>query len=370
MKKVSRKMVGGALMVAAIASVFLIDWNPEVEEPPPPIRPLKTLVVGTMDAGVKWQYPGKVSASEEAEMAFEVAGTVQDLLVNEGDRVTAGMVLARLDPSDYTNAVKSAQAELQRSEAQLSRVKQAAKSNAVSQQEVSDAQASYDKADAEFSIRQKALADTEIKAQFDGVIARTYVKQFENVRAKAPILNLQNIQRVEIQASIPEARVALVDPEKRKAGNSDIRFTAAFDFFKDRTFELEVKEFSTEADPVTQTYSATFVMEAPKDVTILPGMTAMVSEEGAPDQAPAADGALLVPLDMVPVDGLGQYFVWVLEQGDGEVHAVTRRDVSVGEITGDSIAVASGLSKGDRIAAAGVHILVEGQQVRLLESGS
>ena len=121
-----------------------------------------------------------------------------------------------------------------------------------------------------------------------------------------------------------------------------------------------------EADPATQTYAATFIMPAPDDVTLLPGMTATVTEHRKrTDQAD--DSGYAVPLDVVPIDGSGQYFVWsVKESVEGEL-TVHRVDVKVNKLTRDSILVTQGLSRGDRIAAAGVHLLQEGQQVRLLK---
>ena len=365
------KICGGVLMVAAVLSVYLIDWRHEPEEEPTPIRPLKTIVVGELHAGTEWQYPGRASAGEQATVAFEVSGMVKELLVKEGDMVESGRLLATLDDRDYQNALRSSQAELDRAKSQLDRMQLAAESNAVSEQEVTNAQAAFDKAQAELDIRAKAVEDTKLKARFAGTVATTFVQAFENVQAKQKILSLQNLQRIEIKASIPEARLALVDPSARARGHKreqTSEFYATFDYFPDRAFQLEVKEFSTEADEATQTFLATFIMDAPTDVTILPGMTAMVSEKMLSKKEFAEDAALLLPLDAVPVDGLGQYFVWILEQDAGDVYAVTRRDVTVDEMTGASIKIKSGISKGDRIAAAGVNILLEGQKVRLLSS--
>ena len=366
--RLASKVVGLAVMIAAVVSVFLIDWKTGVEAEPPPIRPLKTLIVGDVYAGAQWEYPAKVNASEEARLAFDVSGTIQQFLVKEGDEVTAGQALARLDARDYENAVKSAEAERNRSKAQLSRMEAAAKSNAVSKQEVSNAKAAFDKAEAELSIRRKALEGTEIKAAFDGMIAVTYVKQFETVRAKEPVLSLQNVARIEVKANIPESRVAHSNPEHREANRKHFKFSAEFDYFPGRRFPLTLKEFSTEADAMTQTYTATFLMDAPRDVTILPGMTAVVSEDEGNVKLKETRSGFLVPLDVVPVDGLGTYFVWILQELEGGIYQVARQDVTVGEMTGHQIVITSVVNKGDRIAAAGVHVLTEGQRVRLLSS--
>ncbi len=362
--KSKKHLVGGLIVAAAAFSVFFIDWKPGTDEPAPVIRPLKTLEVGATFAGTEWQYPGKVAAGEEATLSFEVGGKIQELSVKEGEEVSKGQVLARLDDRDYRNAAASARAEVDRSQAQYDRVKEAAAAKAVSEQELSNARAALDKAKAQLDIQQKALEETVLTARFAGTIARTYVKGFENIQAKQNIILLQNMERIEIIAAIPEARLAHVDPAKRndEEVKKDLGLYAQFDYFPGRSFPLEPKEFSTEADPMTQTFTATLAMDTPKDVTILPGMTATVFE--TPKQQTAAE--LLVPLSAVPVDGVGQYYVWLLKDAGEGVLEATRRDVTVGEITGPNIVITSGLERGQRIAAAGVHILVEGQQVRPL----
>ena len=74
-----------------------------------------------------------------------------------------------------------------------------------------------------------------------------------------------------------------------------------------------------------------------------------------------------MPLDAVPVDAVGHYYVWRVVPVEGDVYRVERRPVQVGPMTMDRVLVTEGLEKGDRIALAGVHILREGTQVRLLE---
>jgi multidrug efflux pump subunit AcrA (membrane-fusion protein) len=84
--------------------------------------------------------------------------------------------------------------------------------------------------------------------------------------------------------------------------------------------------------------------------------------------AEATASGFEVPLDAVPVDEIGQYYVWRVVPVQGEVYQVERRNVQVGPMTLNRVLVTGGLEKGDRIALAGVHILTEGTQVRLLET--
>ena len=72
-----------------------------------------------------------------------------------------------------------------------------------------------------------------------------------------------------------------------------------------------------------------------------------------------------MPVDAVVVDGVGGYYVWKVVTDDKSITKVMRVDIKVAEMTGDEILIVEGVQRGDRIATAGVHLLSEGQQVRL-----
>jgi multidrug efflux system membrane fusion protein len=361
------RILGLALVVAAVVSVFFIDWKTEPPEEPPLIRPLKTIVVESPFASLERELPGKVKANRRVDLSFEVSGLVIEILVKKSEMVKEGQLLVRIDPRDYQNDLDSAEAELDRAEAHRDRIQVAVDKNAVAKQSLTDAIAAFEVAQAKVRIRQKALEDTYLRAKFPGIIANRFIENFENVQAKQPILSLQDISSVEVEVNIPEAFVALA--KKRDiatAKEEDIKkFVVTFDYLPGREFEVTGKEFATEADSKTQTYAATFIMPSPEDVNILPGMTATihallrVSEEDVP-------AGYALPVGVVPVDGRGNYYVWKVEKDAGEIYTVRRADVNVGELMEGVIQVLDGVAPGDRIAAAGVHFLQEGQRVRLL----
>lgn len=355
------RTIGLIVMAGAVVTVFFVDWKTEPEKEPPPIRPVKTVVVGEAFEMTARQFPGRVRASESADLAFEVPGRLIEVLVNKADRVEEGEILARLDPTDYQNELEAAEAELERAKAQFERIRVAAEKNAVSQQELSDASAAYRIAQSQVNLKKTALAYTYLHATFPGVIAMKYVDNFENIRAKQPILTLQDISSVEIDVDFPEADIAVA---RGTRGTS--HFVASFEYLPGREFDIAVKEFQAEADPVTRTYVATFAMDAPEDVYILPGMTATVSVHRTVE-GPAEGAGFLVPIGAVPVDGVGNFHVWKVERDTGEVYRVHRADVEVGSMTEDRIVLRSGVEKGDRIASAGVYLLEEDQKVRLYE---
>ena len=364
-QKLSRVLgmtIGLVVAGAGIVSVIVIDWRPEVVEESPPVRPLKTVVIGLPYTQKGGKFPGKVRAGRQVDLAFEVAGQLSEKLVKKGDEVEEGQLLARLDPHNYQNDLDAAKAELERAKAQLDRVGEAAAKNAVSKQELSNAEAAFNVAQAQVNKKVKALDDTYLRAKFNGVIADTFVENFQNITAKQSIMSLQDMSSIEIQVSVPEQTVALAKKDRARG-----RFVATFDYLPGREFEVEPKEFAMEADPKTQTYAATLSMIAPDDVNILPGMTATVTAYQKAEVAGNGAG-FAAPLDAVPIDETGAYYVWIIDEARDGTATVHRTEVKVGKVTGDQIIVVENLSEGDRIAAAGVHLLREGQRVRPIKS--
>jgi RND family efflux transporter MFP subunit len=353
-------LIGIILLAGAIYALFFIDWRKPPESPPPPVRPLKTIVVGSLMEAPSRRYPGKVRATQRVNLAFQVAGRLIEFPIIEGMEVEKDAILGKLDPRDYENALAAKTAVKSKTAFDLEKVQRLYERKVAAQDELTETQSKYDIAKAEVEIAAKALDDTVLKAPFLGRVAKKLVQNFEDVQAKQPVLSLQDITSVEIVTNVPEEMIALAGQ-----GEGRYRYVANFDYLPDRDFEVRLKEFATEADPRTQTYAITFAMPSPEDVNILPGMTATVSIFSKGPKV-AADRGIPVPLDLVPVDGQGQYYVWRVDPQPDKTALVRRVNVKVGEMFGSDILVTDGLKPEDRIAAAGVHLLQEGQRVRPL----
>ncbi len=350
-------IIGLILILGGIYAVFFVDWGKSKAPEPMPARPLKMITVGLTSLPPGREYPGKVTAKETAALAFQVQGQIVELPILKGQNVKKGEVLAKLDERDYRNQLDAANAEYEQAKTQFERIEKAAKTGAVSQTDLTNAKADFEKAEANLSIAKKAVEDTVIKAPYNAVVSNTFAENFENVQAKQPIIGVQDISTVQVEVAVPQERVL-----KAKAQRDKFRYTATFDSLPEIEFNVEVKEYTTEADPLTQTYAITFTMPAQEDYNVFPGMTATVTEIPKEGAFPQSD-RLTVPIDTVPIDGVGNYYVWKVKESNGTL-TVQRQNVTVGKAAADDIEILTGLSKGDRIAAQGVHLLQEGQQVR------
>ncbi len=349
------RVSAASMIAAALAAALGLGCGGDLEDPAePPARPVKMVTFGEAWEDRIFTYPGKVHPDTAVEVAFEVSGRLEELPVAKGQEVAAGSLLGRLDPRDFENEVSAARATLEEAVATLGRYEEAAKSNAVSKRELDEARARARIARADLEIREKALEDSAIRAKFDGIVADRYVENFQNVEAKQPVLSLQDVSMLEVRVDVPEGDMAAAP------GTEDIgTFVASFDVHPGRRFELELEEFVTTADPVTQTFPVTLRMPNPRDAEILPGMTASVTWN-PPRRTRAARRTL--PVVAVLGQAGRQPWVWVV---DGDSMRVSRRQVTVGALLQrDQIQVLGGLEAGERVASAGAHHLSEGMKVR------
>ena len=96
---------------ALLVPLLLTACGGEPEPPAEPVsRPVKTLLLQAPEGAAIRNFPGRIVAANRADLSFRVPGKVTEILVNEGDKVQQGQVLARLDPKDYQVALSDRQA--------------------------------------------------------------------------------------------------------------------------------------------------------------------------------------------------------------------------------------------------------------------
>lgn len=337
------------------------------EKAPPPVAQPRTVLAHTVQAGSaasRAEYSGEVRARHEVSLGFRVGGKLVARLVDVGDRVVAGQVLARLDSADLALSASGAEANLAAAAAERAFAQAEARRyrELHAQQFVSaaalDAKDSALKA-AEEKYRalaaQSGLAGNqrgyaELRADSAGVVAAVLAEAGQVVAAAQPVLKLARSGEKEVLVAVPENRVA----ELEQAGEVAVILWAA----PEKAYRGRVREVAPQADPVTRTYAARVsILDAGAEVRL--GQTARVLLNKA-----SGDAQTLLPLGSVFQQG-AQPAVWLIDAED-HVHL---RPVTVAAWREDGVAVKSGLADGERIVAAGAHKLTEGEAVRVAEGG-
>jgi RND family efflux transporter MFP subunit len=344
----------------------LVACGRQEQEPPPPAsRPVKLFTVQGGSSEAIRTFPGRVDATQRAELAFRVGGQLQELLIKEGDLVQEGQVLARLDPTDYKIILEDRQASFDNASRNFERGKELIVDGNISRLDFDTMEANYRTASAALTAAEQDLEYTVLTAPFTGRIARRAVENFEEVLARQTVIWLQNIEELDIIIDLPESVVRSVRGQVRSEGDigtgataGTLRAYAQFEGRSDEQFTLRPKEIATKADDQTQTFRATFTMDAPQDFPALPGMTANVVLDLS--AVVTKDAVKWVPARAVQADSGMEPRVWVLDSGS---MTVSSRPVEVGRMSGRSIQVFSGLDGGEEIVAVGAPYLAEGMRV-------
>jgi len=370
-----RQIVAPVVLVV-VATFLLISCGKKEEEPPPEvIRPVKTFTVNAGGDMLGLQLPGKVRATKRVNLAFQLVGgrlTELPIADREGQKVRKGELLARIDPKDFQvnlqnvqGRLKEAEASLKLAKAEYDRVLRIREKDpgAVSGASVDRKREAVAQAQGRLKSLQAAVDDAEnklkytyLRAPFNGVIARRFVDNFQEVKPKQPIVSIQDITSVELLVDVPENVMAVV-----RAGDEDtVIATAVYPTAPDKQFDLSLKEAATDADPATQTYQVVLVMPQPEGINVLPGMTATVTVS---TEEEVQQGSILIPAIAVVADPEGTNYVWIVDSKDMTVH---KKDVQVGTLTGsENIDILEGLQGGEKIIVAGMLKLQEGMRVRL-----
>lgn len=321
------------------------------------IRPIRSIQVGANEALAERKFPGRAEASDSVTLAFEVSGKLNEVKINVGDRVKKDDILASLDARDFKNVLDQSKAELKRTKAQFERMKNALADNAVSRQDVTNAEAAYESAKATVKIHQKALDDTELHAPYDGIITEKQITSFGNVQAKQPAIRIVDPTRIEMKGDVPERVISFIE-----VGMDAL---VEFDAFPNVIIQAKVSEVGKEASQLTRTYPITLIMDQPEGATILPGMAgkAWRAPQTIPANIPADLRGFEVPLTAIFSGTDKQNYVWVIDQDSLTVSLMA---VETGELTQKGVLV-QGLKGGEFIATAGVNSLQEGQKVRMIK---
>jgi len=363
---IARRML--ATLVIALAGWLVTGCGGgEQDEEAPVARPVKMLEVSSQSTTRRLEYPGRVSATLQSELSFEVPGRISSFPVREGQWMQEGELIARLDDRNYQDQLTSSQARLDAAKADYDRYEALLSKGAVSQRDLESRKRNYEVARASLSITEKALEDTELRAPFTGRVARKLVDDFQNVLAKEPVVLLQDDTVLEIKADVPERALAtdMLEVDLRSLTRR-LEPRVSITTLPGRSFPAQLTEMATTANPTTRTFEVTFSFKPEENVRILTGMTARITVNELVAEANSNQG-FVIPSNATGVDDQGNTFVWRVNQPSMQVERVL---VESGAMSSAQITVFGGLSDGDLIAISGVHQLREGMQVqRMSEDG-
>ncbi|WP_341703554.1 efflux RND transporter periplasmic adaptor subunit [Ferrovibrio sp.] len=358
------RQAGFRLILAGLAFGILAACD-QPPPPPEPIRPVRTVTVAPQAFESRSSYTGEVRARYETSLAFRIGGKLVARFVEIGSEVKKGTLLGRLDPDDTRLAIQNARAQVSAAQAnfnqaqtELTRYKRLFETRVISQAELdrrqntyNTAQAQLDSAQSQLRVAQNQMDYTELHADADGVITGISAEAGQVVSAGQTVMKLARPEEKEVVFNVAENRL----DELRNATAIAISLWAS----PDREFAGVVREIAPGADPVTRTYAVKVTVQNPPPAMRL-GMTASVTIVRR-----GSDNVVALPLSALYQQG-DRPAVWIYT-GTAEQGSVALRPVAVAAYVEHAVLIADGLAAGEQVVTAGVHKLIPGQTVRLLE---
>ncbi len=354
-------MASALLLVACAPESASTDGSNATSAEPP--RPVRAMQVRPAESANRLVLPAEVRPRHEHRYGFRIGGKIAQRLVEVGQSVTAGQVLAVLDPADVTPVIAAQQAQVEAAQAdaalqraELVRQRALSAQGFLSGAALERHQALADAADARLAAARAALAQARnaltfqtLRADRSGIVIAVEAEAGSVVAPGQTVIRVAPTGQNELAVAVPERAVNAL------RGAASMR--ATLDAVPGRTFDLTLRELAPSADPASRTYAARLGFVQP-DPAVRWGMSATVSI--ALDAAPA----IVVPLSALQSRDATPK-VWVV---DAATQTVQPLPVTLGEGRDDGVVIRSGLRGGEWIVTAGTHLLQAGQAVRLPEA--
>lgn len=337
------------LLLAGLLSVGVscADKNTEQKEV---IQPVKVFKVNRNTTSNETKiFTGLVKESREVNLAFQIAGPLVELSVDEGQYVRKGELIAILDDRDYQVQLQAANASYENAKLQAERYAALYEKKSTSKSVHDQMQASFKLAKAQKEAAENALKDTKIYAPFSGYIQSKFVENHEKIASGHPIVSLLDLNNLELT-------VALSENDFLQSNRFD-SFSCEFENFPEESFSLKLIDI--ERKPNGDNFYKMRLGLNRNDKQIVPGMVARILVKMNQVDSQMAK----IPVESV-YNEKGITYVWVF---NSQTSCVERKKVVLKSFDSNGmINVDRGIADGDFIVSAGIHNLREGQKVKIL----
>lgn len=287
---------------------------------------------------------GLLLPDEEVNLSFETSGKITKIYFKEGTHVRRGELLAKINDDPLQAELKKLETQLPLAQGRVFRQKSLLAKDAVSQEAYESVTTELEKLKADIELVKARIAQTELRAPFDGVIGLRLVSEGAYVSPSMQISKLTKISPLKIEFSVNERHASEI-----KAGTK-LTFTLENDL---NEYSANVYAVESKLDEKTLSLKVRALYNNPGG-KLLPGRSANIQI-----QLREISNALVIPA-IASIAEMGRDIVYVYK--GGKAHLV---EIKKGIRSASSIQIVDGLNVGDTIITSGVMQLRDGMQVVL-----
>lgn len=309
--------------------------------------PVETTKV--IQGSVTATYAGSASLEAEAEalVAAKVSGIVKKIFVEEGDSVTSGQVLAKLDDEQYKLELNQAESILENLSSEYERNQSLFKNKIVSQESYEKTKSEHNTQKSAYDLARLKLNYTDIKAPISGIVSQRLIKVGNMVKLDQPTFQITDFDPLLAVLHVPE----------REMSKLQIGFPANItaDAIPDSEFRGKILRISPIVDAGTGTFKVTVEVND-KTRKLKPGMFTRVKII-----YDTHENTLLVSKNAILSEDTE---TWVFVVNDD---TATKKEVKIGYSNSTHVEILSGLNVGDIIVTTGLSSLKDGSKIKVVE---
>jgi len=301
---------------------------------------VKTMAVTTVNALSNLRYSGTVEASQTIPLTFQSSGTVEKVLVQEGDVVRKGQLLAVVNKSDNQNIYNSALAMYEQAKDAYDRMKQVHEQGSLSEVKWVEMESKLKQAESQMQISKTNLDKCNLYAPTNGIVGKRNIEPGQSSISSFAPIELVKIETVSIKISVPENEIG-----KIKKG---LTATFTISALENKSFEGTITNVGVVADQFSRTYEVKITVNN-SNLEMKPGMVCDVLLNTTLEKE-----LVVVPNNAVSKDTEGNSFVYLVSPDN---KSVKKQIVKVGNYQSSGIAILSGLSSNQLIVVEGTEKL-------------
>lgn len=295
---------------------------------------------------------GSVETDQNIVITPEMGGILQNIYVTDGQRVSKGQLLARVDDGGMAQQIAQMQVQADLAKTTFERQQRLWGQKIGSEIQFLQAKSSYEAQLKAIDAMKQQEAKASIKAPFSGTIDDIITEKGSVVApGQTPILRIVSLSNMYIKTDVPETYISDVI----KGKDVEVFFPVL-----NKTMQAKVSQTGNYINPNNRTYKAEINIPN-KDNSIKPNLTARLKVNDYTNEK-----AILIPQSIISENAEGEQFVYKLDEMNDSTATATRVIIKTGKTQGDVIEVLEGLSSGDQLIEEGARSVKDGQKVKVI----
>lgn len=297
---------------------------------------------------------GNVETKQNVVIYPEYQGTLTRVLVKEGQRVSKGQTLARIDDGGLASQLAQTESQAALAKTTYERQKRLWEQKIGSEIQFLQAKTQYESSENVVNQMKSQLGKTTVRAPFSGIIDEVITDQGTVVAPGQAIFRIVNLSNMFVTSEVPESYLSTVIPGKKVNVMLPVL---------GRTLESTIRQTGNYINPSNRSF--TIEVDVPnKDGQVKPNLTARLSINDY-----TADNAILIPLSVINENSQGDQYVYTAfaKADSGKNKTVAKRQIiKTGKTQGDLIEVIEGLKNGDQVIVEGARSVKNDQEIKIL----